>query len=69
MENKWRWVTSSKGLVPPGAVIGGKNKLGPIYVGRVKHEESWIPGKVIPDYGRCYVTSQGQEFQNRKYEV
>ena len=28
-----------------------------------------IPGKLIPDYGLCFASFQGQEVKKREYEV
>lgn len=44
-----RWLPSSHGQVPVGAIPAGNTHNGePLYIARVKHLRSLTPGKVSP---------------------
>ncbi|KAJ3640782.1 hypothetical protein Zmor_027324 [Zophobas morio] len=68
--NFFKWVPSSGGQVPPGAVQAGHRRDGaPLYVGRVYHEGSCIIGKVHPNFQACFFLYQGKEMHSSTYEV
>ncbi|CAG9764549.1 unnamed protein product [Ceutorhynchus assimilis] len=69
-EQRFDWVPSSGGHVPPGAVEGGRTSDGEtLYVGRVHHEGSLTVGKVHPSHGACYIPFGGREIGNDSYEI
>lgn len=46
-EQRFNWIPSGGGHVPPGAVEGGRTSDGePLYIGRTFHEGSHTVGKV-----------------------
>jgi hypothetical protein len=63
------WVRCSGGEVPDGALSGGSNHQGKVYVARVEHNRALIPGKFIPSYNSCYASSNGKEILKRQFEV
>lgn len=63
------WCSSTAGMIPDGAVEGGRDVDGPLYVGRAKHEGALIPGKVNPQHGVCYIPWGGEEHGKSEYEV
>ncbi|CAH2097253.1 unnamed protein product [Euphydryas editha] len=65
-----RWVPSSNGNVPPGAIVGGKTSSGEtLYVGRARHQLSITPGKVHPSHNSCYIGFGGAEIAYKKFDV
>lgn len=65
-----RWVPSSNGNVPPGAIVGGKTSTGEtLYVGRARHQLSVTPGKVHPTHKTCYIGFGGAEIAYNQYDV
>lgn len=62
------WCDEADGMVPPGAVVGGKDGE-PLYVGRAYHEGALLPGKVKPRDNVCYVAWGGREHPKSEYEV
>lgn len=63
------WCQSVAGMVPTGAVEGGRDLDGPLYVGRAQHEGALIPGKVNPQHAVCYIPWGGGEHGKAEYEV
>ncbi|XP_060802280.1 uncharacterized protein LOC106137666 [Amyelois transitella] len=65
-----RWLPSSNGQVPVGAIPAGNTVSGePLYVARVPHRGSITPGKVHPSHGCCYISFGGVEMPFKNYEV
>ncbi|KAM3956516.1 uncharacterized protein ACR2FA_009524 [Aphomia sociella] len=65
-----RWVPSSNGSVPPGAIPGGRTASGEtLYVGRARHQLSVTPGKVHPSHNSCYIGFAGAEVAHKVYDV
>lgn len=65
-----RWVPSSNGSVPPGAIPAGNTASGePLYIGRARYMQSLTPGKVHPSHGCAYICFGGSEVSLRVYEV
>ncbi|KAJ8724421.1 hypothetical protein PYW08_015895 [Mythimna loreyi] len=65
-----RWLHSSNGQVPVGAIAAGNTHNGePLYIGRVRHMQSLTPGKVHPSHGCCYISFGGSEITHKTYEV
>ncbi|PZC86148.1 uncharacterized protein LOC110380542 isoform X1 [Helicoverpa armigera] len=65
-----RWLHSSNGQVPVGAIAAGNTHSGePLYIGRVRHMQSLTPGKVHPSHGCCYISFGGSEHTHKTYEV
>ncbi|XP_022127275.2 protein TonB [Pieris rapae] len=68
--NKVRWIPSSNGAVPPGAIPAGNTQNAePLYIGRVRHKGSLTPGKVHPSHNCCYISFDGSEVSYKNYEV
>lgn len=63
------WCEASGGIVPPGAVEGGKDDDESLYVGRAYHEGALLPGKVKPGHAVCYVAWGGGEHGKTDYQV
>ncbi|CAH8826489.1 unnamed protein product [Trichobilharzia szidati] len=40
-----------------------------VYVIRSKHSGELLPGKLVPEHGRCYCPYDGKELQSNDYEV
>ncbi|XP_050311628.1 uncharacterized protein LOC126747168 [Anthonomus grandis grandis] len=69
-EQRFDWVPTSGGHVPPGAVEGGKTSDGEtLYVGRVHHDGACTVGKVHPSHGVCYIPFDGREVGHDSYEI
>ncbi|KAF9406996.1 hypothetical protein HW555_012834 [Spodoptera exigua] len=65
-----RWLPSSNGQVPVGAIPAGNTHNGePLYIGRVTHMGSITPGKVHPSHGCCYISFSGAEVAHKSYDV
>ncbi|XP_043277425.1 uncharacterized protein [Venturia canescens] len=62
------WCDASGGMIPPGAVEGGRDDE-PLFVGRAHHEGALIPGKVKPSHSVCYVAWGGGEHGKSDYQV
>jgi len=62
------WVDAANGMVPPGAVPAGMDSE-QLYVGRARHEGAFLPGKVVPSHGVCYVPWGGAEHGKQEYQV
>jgi len=64
------WEKASGGNIPHRAVAGGVDEGGEtIYVARAKQEGDWIPGKLVPSHGTCYVSHAGKEHGHKSYQV
>lgn len=63
------WIEASGGMVPSGAVTGGKDNDEDLFVGRAFHEGALLPGKVQPGHSVCYVAWGGQEHGKSDYQV
>ncbi|XP_030761912.1 natterin-4-like, partial [Sitophilus oryzae] len=69
-EQKFDWVPSTNGQVPPNAVIGGRTSSGEnLYIGRARHGNSLTVGKIHPSHHTCYISFGGQEHSKKTYEV
>lgn len=65
-----QWVPTSGSHIPLHAVYGGNDSTGEtLYIGRSKHDEDIIPGKVVPSHQCCYVPWGGEENRYGQYEV
>lgn len=63
------WCEAVGGVLPSGALEGGNDIDGVLFVGRANHEGALIPGKVNPQHGVCYVAWGGEEHGKSDYEV
>lgn len=63
------WIPAANGEIPPNAVEGGFDGSDTLYVGRARHEDDLIPGKLHPTHGVCYVAYGGGEHSYSEYEV
>lgn len=66
----FKWVESSDGSVPRGAVPGGITENGEtLYVGRARHCDHLIVGKVHPSHGCMFIAHCHGEHRAIIYEV
>lgn len=65
----YEWVAASQGELPPNAVEGGFDGSEPLYIGRAKHEDDLVPGKLHCTHGVCYIPWGGEEHSHADYEV
>ena len=64
------WVPSAGGTIPPGAIEGGITVYGEaLYIGRFRHQQSMVIGKVHPSHGVAYVSFGEKEHRSTRYEV
>jgi len=64
------WVPTNASNIPPHAVHGGSDSSGEtLYIGRSRHGNDVIPGKVVPSHGCCYVPWGGEENRHGEYEI
>jgi hypothetical protein len=63
------WVTQRDGKIATGAVVGGSNHKGSVYVARAEHNGEMIPGKLIPSFKSCYIAFNGGEVRKKEYQV
>ncbi|KAJ8979375.1 hypothetical protein NQ317_003074 [Molorchus minor] len=69
-EQRFDWVPAHGGIVPPGAVDGGRTSSGEtLYIGRVHHQGSHTVGKVHPSHRVCYIPFDGKEIPYQQYEI
>lgn len=55
---------------PTNAVEGGHDQSGETYyVGRAKHDDYWVPGKLQPSHCGFYYSFGGNEYHRKEYEV
>lgn len=67
---KFKWVQSSHGIVPPGAVPGGITFTGEtLYIGRAYHCGQLIVGKVHCSHGCMFIAHCNAEHRALEYEV
>ncbi|CAG0886305.1 unnamed protein product [Darwinula stevensoni] len=65
-----KWVESSHGHYPDGAVEGGMTSSGEkLYVARAEHNGDVLPGKLHPSHSVCYVAHNGKEHGKNIYQV
>ncbi|KAJ3658319.1 hypothetical protein Zmor_010064 [Zophobas morio] len=68
--NQFKWVPSHDGVVLPGALPGGRNKVGvPTFVGRVFAEGSCVVGTIHPRYEVCFYPHKGKSLETNKHEA
>ena len=66
----YEYQTATLDKVPANAVPSDVNASNPkVFVGRFMHENSLVPGKVFIPNKVCYVSYDGKEYPNDKYEV
>ncbi|CAD5110639.1 DgyrCDS23 [Dimorphilus gyrociliatus] len=66
------WVRSNNGSIPPNAVVAGNDTSGEtLFVGRAWYNQvsNFLPGKIVPSHGVCYVPFGGKEIGISEYEV
>lgn len=67
-QSKLKWIPTTHGVVPTGALQGGKEGGHTLYIGRANHESRLICGKVV--IGSLFLPLNGREFCIRdNYEV
>ncbi|OQR74200.1 hypothetical protein BIW11_09228 [Tropilaelaps mercedesae] len=65
-----QWVPTSGSNIPANALYGGNDSSGEtLYIGRTRHNEDIVPGKVVPSHQCCYVPWGGEENRHSDYEV
>ncbi|XP_060522694.1 uncharacterized protein LOC132699810 [Cylas formicarius] len=70
-EKRIEWVHASKGVVPPGAIVGGKTINGePLYIARARHAGYVVTvGKLQVSSKVCHIGYAGKEHACEEYEV
>ncbi|XP_063903666.1 natterin-3-like [Zophobas morio] len=69
-EKALRWLPSSNGGVPKGAIPAGRTINGEtLYIGRTSLRNVTVVGKVHPSHGCLYVPYDGKEVAYKQYEV
>lgn len=64
------WISSASGHVPDGAVCTGTTVDGePLFIGRVQHNGSIIPGKIHKSHHCLYIPYGTAELSYKEYEV
>ncbi|XP_071440631.1 natterin-4-like [Hetaerina americana] len=63
------WIGASNGYVPAEAFVAGKDGSTDLYVGRARYNNAFVPGKVHPAHGTCYIPWGGKEISLKNYEV
>ncbi|KAK9872211.1 hypothetical protein WA026_017010 [Henosepilachna vigintioctopunctata] len=71
VEKKLKWIPSTGGRIPPGAVPAGRTSTGEtLYVGRRLVEGNVMAvGKVHYSHGCIYIPFGGREISYREYEI
>jgi len=65
-----QWVPTNGSNIPPHAVHGGQDSSGEtLYIGRARHDDDIVPGKVVASHSCCYVPWGGEENSHRDYEI
>ncbi|KAF6769494.1 hypothetical protein AHF37_12592 [Paragonimus kellicotti] len=59
------WIPAKDGYLPERAIEAGNG----VYVCRAKHNNEMIPGRLLPQNGRAYISHGGLELPKKKYEV
>lgn len=66
----FRWIASANGHVPDGAVCTGTTNDGePLFIGRVQHKTSIVPGKIHKSHHCLYIPYGTVELSYKEYEV
>ncbi|KPU74420.1 uncharacterized protein Dana_GF27620 [Drosophila ananassae] len=66
----YHWVADNYGHVPAKAVSSGKGSSGEtLYIGRAKHKNSLVVGKIHQSHGCLYIPYAGKEISIKNYEV
>lgn len=64
------WVVAKRGDAPLNAFEAGHSEQGEtLFIGRYKHANQVIAGKVQPSHHVCYIPFDGHELNSRDYEV
>ncbi|CAF1365826.1 unnamed protein product [Rotaria sp. Silwood1] len=64
------WVQASNGQVPPHAVLGGHlANSEPLYIGRVNHQGSLVPGNIQASRHCLCIPYDYQAWEYKNYEV
>lgn len=64
------WVCSKSGEIPKNGFPGGYTQNGEtLYIGRVRHDNKLLVGKIHPSYKTCYIPYNGKELEFSEYEV
>ena len=64
-----KWVSWAGGGLPGGAVCGGGDQGGRVYVARARHQGSLVPGKLHDKYKKAYISWGGEELEKAACEV
>ena len=64
-----RWESWARGGLPGGAVCGGREGGGGVYVARARHRGGLVPGKVHDKYRTAYISWGGEEHEKAECEV
>ena len=67
--SSYKWVPWSGGGPPSGAVCGGEDQGGPVYVARAHHQGGLTPGKFHAKYKTAFISWGGQEHEKPRCEV
>jgi hypothetical protein len=69
MNTGFKWIQAGDGFVPENAVVGGRSLSGEkLFVGRGKHGDLKVPGKICKQ-SKCIYVPFGGEFSHKEYEV
>lgn len=66
------WVSTKLDNIPIGAIVAGHSEDSiheKLYIGRVRHLDHVIPGKVQPSHKVCYIPYDGKEIGVENYEI
>jgi Protein of unknown function (DUF3421) len=64
-----KWIQAADGAIPENAVPGGRTAKGEtLYIGRVQHKGSIVPGKIHPSNKVLYIPYDGAELNFSSYE-
>lgn len=63
------WINAANGHVPGDAFKAGRDENGILYIGRAKHKNDLLPGKVVPAHSTVYVCYGGKEIAKDEYQV
>jgi hypothetical protein len=69
VEASSQWVEARNGEIPEGALQGGQEAGGPLYVCRAYHGGGLHPGRIRPDFTGCHIGWGGYEVVIPVYEV
>jgi hypothetical protein len=70
-ESEAKWVVAQDGHAPLNAFPGGHSEYSheTLFIGRYKHENSLVVGKVQPSHRVAYIAYGQNELNNRLYEI